>query len=839
MTKTLTWDEVYAATKDYFFGDSLPADVWPNKYSLRDDDGNPLELTPADMHDRLANEFARIDAEKYGLNYDERRAVYRQALDQFKRIVPQGSPMAAIGNHYDIMSASNCVVVESPEDSIAGIMKTGNELAQLYKRRAGVGVDLSGLRPDGFKVKNAARTTSGAWSFADYYSYITRMIGQNSRRGALMLTLNVHHPDVEKFATMKADLKKVTGANVSIRLTDEFLSAVENNENYEQRWPCEEGTTPVFRKMVSARQVWQSIVDKATETAEPGLIFWDRMVNRLPAHSYPHFKSKSTNPCSEICLSAYDSCRLISLNLTGYVKHPFTDKATFDMSLFREDIRTAMQMADNLVDIELELIKKIQEVCDTDEERELWKKLYNAGEQGRRTGLGTHGLGDMFAQLGIRYDSQDALDHADIIYSVLQDVAYSTSVDLAEVRGPFPAFNWETEKDNEYIKDLPRHILERMPTVGRRNISILTQAPTGSVSLVSRCGDFERFNISSGVEPVFRLKYTRRKKINDESEGSRVDFVDQLGDKWQQYSVYHGNVLNYIEKSYNTKITDLEGPETQVFLEKCYQDLPDYFVTSDQIDWRFRVQLQGIEQKYLDHSISSTINLPRGTTSDVVGGIYLEAWKHGLKGVTVYVEGSRDGVLLTEQDQKIDPTVRPEKVVRMQSPKRPKVLNAEIHHHQVKGRKWVAIVGLLEGEPYELFGGFSSLIHLPKRHKQGRLVRNKRGCYSLHVPDNDDELVINDIIGTFDNEDYAWTTRLISTALRHGTPLQFLVEQLTKSSANMHDFSRVLARVLKKYIPDGEKVKSSIACQNTECETPDLIYEEGCVKCAGCGWTKC
>lgn len=839
--KTYTWNEAFAASKEYFAGDELPANVWANKYALRDPEGLFVEKTPADMHNRLAREFARIDKEKYGLDFEEHFARYRDAMEQFSRIVPQGSPMAAVGNPYNIMSASNCIVIESPEDSIAGIMQSGLELAQLMKRRAGVGLDISTLRPDGFKVNNAARTTSGAFSFADFYSYVTRMIAQNGRRGALMITLNVHHPDVEKFAKMKADLSKVTGANVSIRLTDEFLAAVEKNEEYEQRWPCEEGTTPVIRKKVSARGVWNVIIEMATKTAEPGLIFWDRMVKRLPAHSYPAFKSKSTNPCSEICLSAYDSCRLISLNLTGYVKNAFTKQATFDWDLFKRDVHTATQMIDNLVDIELELIKKIQQVCDSAGEKELWEKLYKAGEQGRRTGLGTHGLGDMFAQLNIKYDSDEALAFSDRLYETLRDEAYTASVDLAEVRGPFPAFNWETEKDNDYIKDLPEPIRRRMAKVGRRNISLLTQAPTGTVSLLSKCGEFNRFNISSGVEPVFRNIFMRRKRINVNDGGARVDFVDDLGDKWQHFNVYHGNVLNFIEKTGLMKLEgiDLESEKVQNELNEVCKKLPDFFVTSDQIDWRFRVKLQGVEQLKLDHSISSTINLPKGTSPEVVGGIYLEAWKQNLKGITVYVDGSRSGVLVTSDekgDKKVDPNVRPKNIIRMQAPKRPKELTAEIHQVTIKGRKWVALVGLLNGEPYEMFGGYSDLIHLPKRHKNGRIVRSGQGKYALHVPDGDEELVINDIIGTFNDPDLAWTTRLISTSLRHGVPLQFVVEQLSKGSDGINDFNKVLSRVLKKYIPDG--VKAGTRC-GANCSTPDLVYTEGCIQCKSCGWSKC
>lgn len=837
--KKYSKEEASRDSKVYFAGDALCADVFVNKYALRDTDDKFDDNTPDLLHQRLASEFARIDAEKYGLNFEERYAVYYDALKNFQRIVAQGSPMAAVGNPYQVMSASNCVVVESPEDSIAGIMKTGTELAQLFKRRAGCGVDISTLRPDGLTVNNAARTTSGAWSFADYYSYITRMIAQNSRRGALMVTIDVHHPDVEKFATMKKDLTKVTGANVSIRLSDEFLKAVDEDQEYEQRWPCE--GAPVIRKKVSARQVWKTIIDNATLTAEPGLIFWDRMTKRLPAHSYDKFKSRSTNPCSEICLSAYDSCRLISINLTGYVRNAFEPSRSFDWKLFESDIAIAMQMVDNLVDLELELIEKIIDVCDGPEEKALWAKLWNAGQEGRRTGLGTHGLGDMLAQLCIKYDSQEALDFVDKLYEILRNKAYETSVSLAEIRGPFPAFNWETERENEYIRDLPAELLQRMSKVGRRNISLLTQAPTGSISILSKCGEFNRFNISSGVEPVFRISYTRRKKINPNDVNSRVDFVDGMGDKWQEYNVYHGNVLSYMEKIEKIDVSDLEDEKTQNRLIEAVKRLPDYFVTSDQINWQFRVALQGAEQKYLCHSISATINLPKGTTSDVVGGIYLAGWKKGLKGVTVYVDGSRDGVLITEtkKDKKLATEIgaRPAAVVRMDAPKRPKELPCEIHHCQVNGKQWIALVGLLEGEPYEMFGGFSEMISLPKKYKNGVLVRRAQGKYELHVKvDEEDEIVVKDILSAFNNAELAWVTRLVSTSLRHGTPVSFLSEQLSKEG-KINDFNKVLSRVLKKYIKDGEKVKSSAKCGS--CGSTDLKYQEGCPTCLSCGYTKC
>jgi ribonucleoside-diphosphate reductase alpha chain len=829
-----TYDQALEASTSYF-REKLPASIWTDKYAMRDSDNNLLELTPDDMHDRLAGEFARIDAEKYGLDYDVQYKLYRDALHLFARVVPQGSPMCAIGNTHQIMSASNCVVVESPEDSIAGIMKTGTELAQLYKRRCGCGVDLSTLRPEGAKVNNASRSTTGAWSFADYYSYITRMIGQAGRRGALMLTLDVHHPDVIKFATMKADLQKVTGANVSVRLSDAFLKAVDEDTEYEQYWPME--GPKQYSKMVKAKDVWKIIIDVACRTAEPGLIFWDRMTQFLPAHSYKQFRSRSCNPCAEISLSAYDSCRLISLNLTGYVRNAFT-KPSFDWDLFTSDIKLATQMCDNLVDLELELIEKIKTACDGKEEKELWQKLWQAGHDGRRTGLGTHGVADALAQMNIKYDSEEALEMVDKIYSALCHTAYETSTELAKIRGPFAVWDWAVDKDNKFIQSLPDWLQAKIKKDGRRNIAMLTQAPTGSVSIVSKCGEFARWNVSSGVEPVFRNFYIRRKKINP-NDKARVDYKDALGDTWQEYPVFHPNVKNYLEKVRGYSLTTSDDAFDDITIKKLKEEkLPEYFTTSDQIDWKYRIQLQAREQLMIDHSISSTLNLPKGTTSDTVGNIYLAGWKQGLKGITVYVDGARQGVLITESEKssKIDPTIRPEKIVVMSAPKRPKTLPCDIHQVTVDGKRWTTMVGLLHGVPYEVFLGYSEQLHLPTKIKTGNITKTGKGKYQLHVGEGDDELIIKDIINVFDNPQSAWATRLLSMSLRHGISTSYLSDVLSKDG-KINDINRVIARVLKKYIPDGEKVTLSTACTN--CKGTNLKYQEGCVSCIDCGNSKC
>ena len=948
-----------------FFGNELSASVFISKYAMQDNDGMYDEATPDQLHDRLAKEFARIDSEKYGLDYKERYDVYFDAMKNFARVVPQGSAMAAIGNKYQTISASNCVVVDSPKDSMGGIMDTAKHLAQLMKRRCveantyviikgvgpteikkvrvgneilsfdintgenvfkkikdvfltevpardrisityrdgtvlktskkhpvlvvsengfeyrnaydlkihdknitqyhnnvevtsiehdqtsweymdievedtnnffansskqgnyvvihncGVGLDISTLRPEGFKVNNAAKTTSGAWSFADLYSYVTRMTAQLGRRGALLVSLSVEHPDVCKFATSKNDLTKVTGANISVKLTNAFINAVVNNTEYEQRFPVE--GEAAFTKKVNARDVWKIIVDSATKTADPGLFFWDNITSNLPANFYNDFKTLSTNPCGEIPLSAFDSCRLISLNLTGYVKNAFDENCYFDFDSFENDIRIGMQMADNLVDLELELINKIQASSNEESEILLWQKLYDAGFNGRRTGLGTHGLADALAMLKIKYDSEDGISMIDKIYSKFRDSAYDQSADLAKIRGPFSVYDFEKEKECEFIKRLPKSILDKMKKHGRRNISLLTQAPTGSVSIVSKCGEFNSYNISSGVEPVFRNSYSRRKKINIVNENTRVDHTDLVGDKWQEYKVFHSNVQNYLNKFNLSE----DG------------NLPDYFVTSDQVSWEKRVKIQGVESTYIDHSISSTINLPRGTTSETVGAIYLEAWKQGLKGITVYVEGSKDGVLISDEEKKKQESKksgRPESIEYASAPKRGNVLPCDIHQATIKGKKWVVLVGMLGNDPYELFCGFSENLSLPSKCNKGKVVKKGKGEYDLHVDVGGEDLIIKNIIKTFDNPEFAWTTRLVSVSLRHGVAIDFLVEQLSKDGG-LSDINRVMSRILKKYIKDGQKVKTNTKCEG--CKGTNLVYSEGCVKCMDCGFSKC
>ena len=806
--KTVSEEEVKAATLEYFDQDDLATTVWMTKYALKDKDGQFVEKTPDDMHNRLADEFARME-EKFGGDLALEREEIYELLKDFKYIVPQGSPMMGIGNNYVNVSLSNCVVVDSPKDNISSIMDSGKHLANLFKRRCGVGLDISELRPENAPVNNSAGTTTGAWSFADFYSYVCRMIGQNGRRGALMITMDVRHPDIEQFVAMKHDLTKVTGANVSVKISDDFMKAVENKEKFTLQFPVE-SDKPSITKEIEAGELWDLIVESATKTAEPGLMMWDNIVNNLPAESYADvgFKTITTNPCGEIPLSAYDSCRLISINLKNLVKNPFK-KPEFDFDKLHEVASKAMRLSDDLVELEIEKLENIIKACDKKYERQLWKSLLKACKDGRRTGLGTHGLADAIACMNLKYDSKEAVEVIDKIYETLRDAAYLESVSLAMERGAFGVFDWDKEKDNEYIKRLPKNIREAIEQYGRRNISILTNAPTGSVSIMSQT--------SSGLEPVFRNSYRRRRKLSHNEKDVTPDFVDELGDKWLEYNVFHHNLREYM---------DLLKTE----------EIPDFFVESDQIDWPKRVDVQAAIQKSIDHSISSTINLPKGTDPSVVGELYFEGWKKGLKGITVYVDGSRTGVLVTgnQEDEKQFP--------QNGAPKRPEELPCDIHHTTIQGEKWTILVGLYDNKPYEVLGGLSNLIEIPKKHKKGVLSKHsfktKNNRYDLTIGEGDDEFVIKDVVTVFDNPTNSAFTRMISLSLRHGAKPSFLVEQLQKDrDSDMFSFSRCVARIMKNYIQNGEEVLSDKVCE--ACGHEGVIYQDGCVTCTSCGYAKC
>lgn len=800
-------DEVLNSTLEYFGGDELATSVWMSKYALKDNNGNLMEKTPDDMHKRLTKEFARMEKKFGGDRALSEEEIYEQ-LAHFRHIVPQGSPMMGIGNDYINVSLSNCVVVQSPGDNVSSIVDAGKELANLFKRRCGVGLDISTLRPEGSPVNNSASTTTGAWSFADFYSNVCRMIGQHGRRGALMITMDVRHPDIFKFATMKNDLTKVTGANVSVRLTDEFMEAIETDSKFLLRFPVE-GDSPKFTREVDARELWSVIVESATKTAEPGLLMWDNILKYMPAESYSDdgFKTICTNPCSEIPLSAYDSCRLISINLKNFVKNKFTDEAYFDFEQFEKTVSIAQRLSDDLVELETEKLKNIIEVSDTPDEKDMWRNLLAAAENGRRTGLGTHGLADALACMQLKYDSDKGLDVIDKIYGTLKIGSYTESAKLAEERGAFPVWNWDKEKDNAFIDSLPEDIKKLIQKHGRRNIANLTNAPTGSVSLVSQT--------SSGLEPVFKNAHIRRKKRSHDEVGAEADFVDDLGDRWQEFKVFHPNVREWL---------DFHGLDENA-------KIPDFFVESDNINWGRRVEIQGVIQKHIDHAISSTINLPKGTTSEVVGELYLEGWKRGLKGITVYVDGSRSGVLVTESEK--------EKFEYRDAIKRPEKLPCHVHQATIKGEKWTILVGLMNGRPYEVFGGLSEMVEIPKRFSEGILVKasssKKTSKYDLYFGDDG---VIRNVTKVFDNVLYQTHTRMVSLALRHGTKPSFLVEQLQKDpDSDLTSFSKVLSRVLKKYIEDGTRATSDKTCPS--CGSENMIYQEGCVTCQDCGWSKC
>lgn len=781
-----TEEQVREATLDYFNGDELATNVFMTKYCLKDKNGNFQELTPRDMHRRLASEFARMETKFGGPRALTEEKIFNY-LDNFEYIVPQGSPMMGIGNNYINVSLSNCVVVSSPEDNVSSIINSGRDLANLFKRRCGVGLDISELRPDGSIVNNSAGTTTGAWSFADFYSYVCRMIGQNGRRGALMISMDVRHPDIQHFVTMKKDLTKVTGANVSVKITNDFMRAVELDETYNLHFPIG-SKTPDYTKEIRAREVWDKIVQSATETAEPGILMWDNICDNLPANEYKEegYATICTNPCAEIPLSAYDSCRLISVNLKNFVENAFTPTARFDFQKFTETVSTAMRLSDDLVELELEKLSSILDVADTPDETELWSKLLKAATNGRRTGLGTHGLADALARLNLAYDSDGAIAVITGIYETLRNTAYGESLNLATERGSFPVFNWAKEQGNAFIQRLPQELKDNIARHGRRNISILTNAPTGSVSIMSQT--------SSGLEPVFRNSYIRRRKLSHDESDVTPDFVDELGDGWKEFQVFHHNAQEWL--------TANPG-----------QELPSFFVESDQIDWMKRVEIQEAIQNSIDHAISSTINLPAGTEPAVVERLYREGWKRGLKGITVYVDGSRSGVLVTNTE------TQAEGFPQRSAPKRPEELECDIHHTSIQGQPWTILVGKLDGKPYEILGGESSLIEIPKKHKSGSLRKNsfksKDNRYDLTFGDDG---VIKDVVKVFDNPNNSAFTRMISLGLRHGSEVRFMVEQLQKDKgSDMFSFSRCVARILKNYIVDGTEAsdKTCPECGST------------------------
>ena len=826
------YQQVFDASLKYFEGDELAASVFAGKYALQDEEGRYLELTPSDMHKRLAGEFARAEG-KYP-NALNRHEIY-DLLKDFKYIVPQGSPMSGIGNNAKIQSLSNCFVIEAPADSYAGILKTDQEQVQIMKRRGGVGFDVSTIRPKGMFTSNAAKTTDGIEVFLDRFSNSCREVAQGGRRGALMLSISVHHPQIMDFIKIKRDLKRVTGANISVRVTDEFMEAVKLGQKYEQRWPVDSVDPEIVDTEVYAMEVWNALIEGAHASAEPGVLFWDTATRMTPSDIYDldGFGSVSTNPCGEIILSPYDSCRLMLVNLTSFVKNPWKENSSFDFGHFRNVSRKAQRLMDDMIDLELEQIDKILNKIDLDPEndevkyyeRNLWHNIRQAALNGRRTGLGITGLGDAIAMLGQTYGSDESIETTEEIYKWLSLASYEESIQLAKERGSFPIWNKGLEDDHPFlsrvISELTPEVQEDYRKYGRRNIANTTTAPAGSVSCLTQT--------TSGIEPAFMLYYTRRKKVQNNEE---VMFVDEVGDKWTEFNVYHHKFKEWM----NSTDPDCEWENDDP--QEAVSHSPYSGATANEIDWKAKVKLQSVAQKWICHAISNTTNLPADIDVKTVKDIYMLGWELGCKGVTVYRDGSRSGVLVSSEEKKEGNTNFKER----HAPKRPEYLECDVHHTSVRGEKWVVLIGIMEGKPYEVIGGKASLIEIPRKHKKGNLrkrsFKTQNSKYDLKIGSEDDELVVKDVVSAFDNPNHAGYTRVISTSLRHGVPVQFLVEQMLKDKeADLFSFSKVIARCLKNYIIDGT-ISSDKTCEVCGAEN-SLIYQEGCITCSACGHSKC
>ena len=844
--KTYTYEEVLESAVAYFNGDELAGTTWMNKYAMKDYEGNFVEKNPDDMHKRMAKEFGRIEADyklKYNLNgsakflskYGQEREDLTEAkvyslFKEFGYIIPQGSVMSSLGNHYKLASLSNCIVVPELHDSYGGVFYTDQQLAQLFKRRCGVGVDISNLRPAGSSVSNAAGSTSGAVSFMNRFSHTTREVAQNGRRGALMLSMDIAHPDVEDFITIKQDLQKVTGANISIRLSDEFMHAVEANAEYTHKWPIE-SDNPKITKTVNAKELWDTIIQCAHNTAEPGLIFWDRQHWYSTSSVYPGYKNTSTNPCSEIAMQGGDSCRLIALNLFNFVDNPFTKNASFRMEDFYKATYEGQRLMDDLVDLETEAIGRILAKVDADDEpenikmveRETWELLLKTGKEGRRTGLGFTALADMVAALGMAIDSDEAIAQVETIMREKCRAEFDSSIDMSLSRGSFIGFDAKIEKTSEFVQMLEEElpdVYERMMKFGRRNISISTVAPTGTLSMLAQT--------SSGIEPVFMTHYKRRRKLNEQDRDAKVDFIDDSGDKWQEFTVYHHNLKTWMDVTGETDITKS----------------PYAGSTAPEINWNKRVEMQAVVQKYVTHSISSTINLPNDVSLDEVSNIYLESWKQGTKGITVYRDGSRAGVLVSADDKGKADVLENSEFRETKAPSRPKRLDAKVVRFQNNKEKWIAVVGLLNGRPYEIFTGKTEdVFSVPSWVEYGWIIKNKRedgsSQYDFQYEDKEGyKVTMGGLSRSFDKEFWNYA-KLISGVLRHGMPLHYVVDLIGKMNLydqNINTWKSGVVRALKTFIADGTKV-SDHTCG--ECGDEGLVYEEGCLKCVSCGYSKC
>ena len=842
--KTYTFDEAFKASLDYFTGDELAAKVWVNKYALKDAFGNIYEESPNDMHHRLASEIARVE-KKYPNPLSEQELF--DLFDHFGYIVPQGSPMTGIGNDYQIASLSNCFVIglDGQADSYGAIIRIDEEQVQLMKRRGGVGHDLSHIRPKGSPVKNSALTSTGLVPFMERYSNSTREVAQDGRRGALMLSVSIKHPDSEAFIDAKMTEGKVTGANVSVKIDDDFMNAAVNGGTYKQQYPID-SDSPVYVKDIDASGLWKKIIHNAWKSAEPGVLFWDTILRESVPDCYADlgFRTVSTNPCGEIPLCPYDSCRLLAINLYSYVVNPFTPDAYFDYDLFKKHVGLAQRIMDDIIDLESEKIEMILAKIDSDPEsmevrqteRHLWEKIQRKTLQGRRTGVGITAEGDMIAALGLRYGTEEATDCAELIQKTLALAAYRSSVMLAKERGAFEIFDAKREEKNPFINRLREAdpaLYEDMLKYGRRNIACLTIAPTGTTSLMTQT--------TSGIEPVFLPVYKRRRKVNPNDSEARVDFVDETGDAFEEYIVFHHKFVTWMQANgYSAS-----KKYTQEEVEELVAKSPYYKATSNDVDWLQKVRMQGRIQKWVDHSISVTINLPNDVSEELVDSLYVEAWRCGCKGCTVYRDGSRSGVLIATDKKK-----KKEDCNCMQPPvivsTRPRELDADVVKFQNNREKWIAFVGLLNGRPYEIFTGLADDdegIMLPKNVSKGTIIKsydedgnkhydfqfkNKRGY----------KMTIEGLDGKF-NPEYWNYAKLISGVLRYGMPIDQvikLVQGMELNSESINTWKNGVERALKKYLPNGMEAKGQ-KCPNCGLET--LIYQEGCLICTNCGASKC
>ncbi|MDR2763698.1 MAG: adenosylcobalamin-dependent ribonucleoside-diphosphate reductase [Tannerella sp.] len=838
--KTYTFDEANQASLDYFQGDELAAKVWVNKYALKDAFGNIYEKTPKDMHMRLSGEIARIE-KKYPNSLSEKELF--DLFDHFRYIVPQGSPMTGIGNKYQIASLSNCFVIglDGEADSYGAVIRIDEEQVQLMKRRGGVGHDLSHIRPKGSPVKNSALTSTGLVPFMERYSNSTREVAQDGRRGALMLSVSIKHPDVESFIDAKMAEGKVTGANVSVKIDDEFMQAVVNNVPYQQHYPIH-SSNPKVSKVIDASALWKKIIHNAWKSAEPGVLFWDTILRESVADSYADlgFRTVSTNPCGEIPLCPYDSCRLLAINLYSYVVHPFTKDASFDLDLFKKHVALAQRIMDDIIDLEAEKIDNILEKIDSDPEsleikraeRFLWEKIRKKTLQGRRTGVGITAEGDMLAALNLRYGTEAATDFAEEVQRTLALAAYGASVQLARERGAFEIYDAKREENNPFINRLRAEdetLYKNMVKYGRRNIACLTIAPTGTTSLMTQT--------ASGIEPVFLPVYRRRRKVNPNDASVRIDYIDETGDAFEEYTVFHHKFVTWMQANGYP----IDHPYTPEEVDELVKKSPYYKATSNDVDWVQKVRMQGRIQKWVDHSISVTINLPNNVSENLVNKLYIEAWHSGCKGCTVYREGSRSGVLISTE-KKTQP-VHPKPVIVTI---RPRELEAEVVKFQNNHEKWIAFVGLLNGRPYEIFTGLADDdegIMLPKNVTRGTIIKTRDDNGNKHYDfqfknKRGFKMTIEGLDGKFDPEYWNYA-KLISGVLRYGMPIDQvikLIQGMELNNESINTWKNGVERALRKYMPNGATLAGQI-CPN--CGNETLVSQEGCLTCTGCGASKC